>query len=275
MRLDRVFECEVVPNSKFFEVFKQPAVTYTIAAKYKLFGDRQVYRAEYRFDKLKCTEQQHRSGSAPKRETWIHKDQQQREIYSQPIQPISEGDSIEFSITIANLSGFVEWLEWEPCHLAEAPNISSLTYDKDLIKSLFFRHSSQKIFCDLNRICELEDATVEWYEERYYQRQELFDLSFMQGQDADRDYSRKNPVFIFKDLKYTGVDGSICKAVMEANRPGLISPRFLYGISVRVLPAYAELTNEVKRIGYIRDRECEMQLRVGDTLILYISTTIA
>lgn len=74
MRLDRVFECEIVPNSSFYEVFKQPAVQYTIAAKYKLFGDRQVYRAEYKFDKLKCTEQQRKSGGAPKRETWIHKD---------------------------------------------------------------------------------------------------------------------------------------------------------------------------------------------------------
>lgn len=87
--------------------------------------------------------------------------------------------------------------------------------------------------------------------------------------------ARRNPVFVFKDIKYSGIDGSICKAVMVANRPGFISPRFLYGISVRVLPVNAELTNEVKRIGYIRDRECELQLRVGDILILYISTTIA
>jgi hypothetical protein len=179
LRLDRVFSCEIVPNGKFFEIFKQPAVTYTIAAKYKLYGDRQIYHIEFKFDTQKCTENQHKSGGAPKRETWIHKDAQSREIYTQPIQPISEGDSIEFSVTVANLSGFLEWLEWEPCHITEAPNVSALTYDKDLIKSLFFRHTSQKIFCDLNRICELEDATVEWYEEKYYQRQELFDLTFM------------------------------------------------------------------------------------------------
>jgi hypothetical protein len=51
LRLDRVFECEVVPNSAFFDLFQRPAVTYTIAAKYKLFNDRQIYRAEFRFDK--------------------------------------------------------------------------------------------------------------------------------------------------------------------------------------------------------------------------------
>lgn len=44
---------------------------------------------------------------------------------------------------------------------------------------------------------------------------------------------------------------------------------------MRVRAPEDELINEVKRIGYIRDREQEIQLRVGDTFILYISTTIA
>lgn len=65
-----------MPNSKFFELFKRPAVTYCIAAKYKLFGDRQIYHTEYRFDKQKCTERELKAGNAPKREVWIHKDQQ-------------------------------------------------------------------------------------------------------------------------------------------------------------------------------------------------------
>jgi len=47
---------------------------------------------------------------------------------------------------------------------------------------LLFKHSSQKIYADLNRICEIEDAIVEWYEEEYYLRkQDLPDLSFLKG----------------------------------------------------------------------------------------------
>ena len=76
-------------------------------------------------------------------------------------------------------------------------------------------------------------------------------------------------------MQYAGVDGSICKAVLEAARPGYIDERHFYGIRLRIKSAEEELINEVKRIGYIRDRECEMQLRVGDTLILYISTSVA
>ena len=84
-----------------------------------------------------------------------------------------------------------------------------------------------------------------------------------------------SPIFTVKDLQYAGVDGSICKAVLSAVRPGYIDKKYFYGIRIRVREAQDELVNEVKRIGYIRDRECEMQLRVGDTLILYISTSIA
>ena len=58
-------------------------------------------------------------------------------------------------------------------------------------------------------------------------------------------------------------------------RPGYIDKKYFYGIKVRVKAKQDELVNECKRIGYIRDRECEMQLRVGDTLILYISTSIS
>jgi hypothetical protein len=46
-----------------------------------------------------------------------------------------------------------------------------LNYNKDWArKTKFFKFgdSSIKICCDLNRICELEDAVVEWYEEAYY-----------------------------------------------------------------------------------------------------------
>lgn len=71
------------------------------------------------------------------------------------------------------------------------------------------------------------------------------------------------------------MDGSICKAVLKAIRPGYIDKKYFYGIQIRVRAPNDELVNEVKRIGYIRDRECEMQLRIGDTLILYISTSIA
>lgn len=52
-----------------------------------------------------------------------------------------------------------------------------MNYNKDWFRR---RETSIKIYCDLNRICELEDAVVEWYEEAYYQRRtDLYDLRFL------------------------------------------------------------------------------------------------
>ena len=45
------------------------------------------------------------------------------------------------------------------------------------------------------------------------------------------------PIFDIKDLQYAGVDGSICKAVLTAVRPGFIDKKYFYGIRVRVKAA--------------------------------------
>ena len=45
---------------------------------------------------------------------------------------------------------------------------------------------------------------------------------------------------------------------MKADHPGYVDAKHLYGIGIRVKAADDELVNEVKRIGYIRDREREM-----------------
>jgi hypothetical protein len=39
----------------------------------------------------------------------------------------------------------------------------------------------RKIYCDMSRICELEDAVVEWYDSRYFQRpDELLNISYLE-----------------------------------------------------------------------------------------------
>ena len=49
----------------------------------------------------------------------------------------------------------------------ETPKLNVTNYNKDWQRKIF-ADSSQKICCDLNRICEIEDAVVEWYEKEYY-----------------------------------------------------------------------------------------------------------
>jgi hypothetical protein len=115
----------------------------------------------------------------------------------------------------------------------------------------------------LNRICELEDAVVEWYEEAYYQRRtELYNLEFL------KDY------FNIKKIEYAGVDGTICKVNMIAKHEGTIHKSKL-GVQVTIKGQKKELSNEIKRLGYLKDRELPVQIRVGDHVIVYISKSIA
>ena len=59
---------------------------------------------------------------------------------------------------------------------------------------------TQKIYCDMSRICEIEDAVVEWYDIKYFQRQqEILNMDFL-GQ-----------LFAVKKYECAGVDGLICK----------------------------------------------------------------
>ena len=80
-------------------------------------------------------------------------------------------------------------------------------------------------------------------------------MNFLKGVKDPYSVNKHTPIFTVRDLQYAGVDGSICKAVLIAASPGFIDAKNLYGIGIQIKTADAELTNEVKRIGYIRDRE--------------------
>ena len=80
-----MFVCELLAEGPAVKAQKLYQVTMNICARYKLYGDDQIYRAEYKFDRVKCSEAQHREGKAPCRETWIHKDAQHKESYTPPI----------------------------------------------------------------------------------------------------------------------------------------------------------------------------------------------
>lgn len=90
----------------------------------------------------------------------------------------------------------------------ETPKLSVTNYNKDWAKKIL-SDSRIKIYCDLNRICEIEDAVVEWYEEAYYQRKtDMIDLTFL----------KEN--FEIKSISYAGVDGAICKAEVVCKNEG-------------------------------------------------------
>jgi hypothetical protein len=68
----------------------------------------------------------------------------------------------------------------------------------------------------MSRICELEDAVVEWYDSRYFQRpKELLNLDFLQQ------------LFHIKKYECAGIDGLICKIQLQAKRKGRLDNSFI------------------------------------------------
>lgn len=70
-----------------------------------------------------------------------------------------------------NMQGMIDIdsIEWFPPILTNPTKDTVLTYNNDG-KQRDVKDRVLKIFCDTNRVCELEDSVVEWYENKYFQR---------------------------------------------------------------------------------------------------------
>lgn len=123
---------------------------------------------------------------------------------------------------------------------------------------------------------------MEWYDSRYFQRQhELMDLDFLK------------PLFDIASYQCAGVDGLISKIHLVATNEGRLV-NDLIGVPLVVkrkrpqansknrgydmegeLAGAATIIHEVKRVGLLIDRYVDLELRVGDHLVIYISKSQA
>ena len=130
--------------------------------------------------------------------------------YIQPINQICQGDTVEIALNLFNMQGMVDIdsIEWFPPVLTRPTKDTVLTYSNDG-KQRAVKDRVLKIYCDTNRVCELEDSVVEWYDSRYFARpKELMDLSFFR------------PLFQVNSYMCAGVDGLISKIVLTATHEG-------------------------------------------------------
>lgn len=72
---------------------------------------------------------------------------------------------------------------------------------------------SQKIVCDMSRICELEDAVVEWYDSSYFK-------SHFKRQGVLLNIDFLKSLFVIKKYECGGIDGLICKIQVQAVKEG-------------------------------------------------------
>lgn len=80
-----------------------------------------------------------------------------------------------FKTLIFNL----ETIEWNNPQISTTPSANTLSYNKDMM-DISIDDRAIKIYADINRVCELEDTVVEWYEQKYYEnKSEILDFSFL------------------------------------------------------------------------------------------------
>ena len=155
---------------------------------------------------------------------------------------------------------------WEEPWLGPRPHETVLNYVKD--KTTFFtgrkhlppvENGIKKIFADLNRICEIEDEELEWYERAYFPAPHVLPSLGL----FDR-------LFTIKDEKYAGTDRVVGKIQLQAIRPGELRSTWV-GARLVVRKPRAELTNEVKRLGLMIERHAPLELRIGDIFVFYVA----
>ena len=92
--------------------------------------------------------------------------------YTIPVTPICVGDTIEISITLMSLMGVVDtssiqWLRPELAPLPEQEDIRNYNRVKNMGPD---RNRFQKYFADLQRVCEVEDTVIEWFDKQYHEQ---------------------------------------------------------------------------------------------------------
>ena len=174
----------------------------------------------------------------------------------------------------------IDSIEWVPPVLTKPTKDTVLTYSNDG-KLRDVKDRVLKIYCDTNRVCELEDSVVEWYDSKYFQRpKELRDLSFFR------------PLFHVNSYMCAGVDGLISKVHLIAVEEGRLVNDYV-GVPLVVKARRASpgknyyydmdgealgdgtIVHEVKRVGLLIDRYVDLELRIGDHLVIYISKSQA
>jgi len=174
----------------------------------------------------------------------------------QPIIPICINDNLEIAINLYSLRGLIDVnsIHWQKPIFSSIPLENTLTYQREKKMIEEQKELSEKIVCDLNRICELEDSQQEWRYPMYESIPENA-LNFLKVIEKQ---------FLIKEILFANVDILVVKAQLIASKPGYIQYSKALGIGIKIVDWDEECTNEVKKAGLMIERHCDLEVRIGD-----------
>jgi hypothetical protein len=77
-------------------------------------------------------------------------------------------------------------------------------------------------------------------------------------------------LFEITQTEYSGVDNKVVRIQTRAIKEGYLEPSF-FDLGILVKASKKHIRNELKRKGFISERNVDIQLRVGDMFIIYIT----
>lgn len=196
--------------------------------------------------------------------TWIHVSED-LPTYSQTEIQQCVGDTIEIAVTIANLNGIVDLnsLVWHQVQFTTLPKETPLTYDRNLKILKKADRGSSKVYCNTNRICEIEDAVVEWLE-----------INKRQQPMKQIDIGRYEKYFQVLEVRFNDLDHHYSRIILKAKRAGHTPVGTFKDLDVTVRGPGHSINNEVKKRGFMFDKNRPLQLRIGDQLVVYVQKFI-
>lgn len=242
---------------------------YTVKLRcvYKLHRRPEYFKAEYKFD---CVREGNKT-------VWVHRDEckfngeEQRRANTAAIPTISVSDHLEVALNWLSLQGLVDLdsIQWQPPLIQETKAVfKSLTLAHEKMMSDKTKHTSEAQTVEAQlyayrsaRMCEVELTQLDWYDVNYY----------LKPNEVYR-FDHFAPFLRLLKCEFAGVDVTISKNTYQACQAGIVpdsSSRI--GVTIEVVENRTRVTSEIKRMGLLFDRHCPVQLRVGDTLVLYIS----
>jgi hypothetical protein len=181
--------------------------------------------------------------------------------YFLPIQQTCLGDYIETNLNIMTEKGLMNFLEfkWTPLKTEKTPGLNFLEFNANY-------KTNREIF-DYNstRICELEIIKYFWSDiSKHHNHEEIIEQ--IRGMFE--------PNFKVDKIQYNNVGQLIFKVFLLACKVGQINNPEKIGITLDVVYYNNKISNEVKKNCLIFDRKNELQCRIGDTIVYYISYNV-
>ncbi|EGR31188.1 hypothetical protein IMG5_116140 [Ichthyophthirius multifiliis] len=279
IRMDRIINAELLPNIKsniiylfyyiFYFLFLDQSIqlqfTYKFSSNFNTRKKDQIYSCKYQFDAIETNK--NRIIWAFKEECKVfniisekfyilkqikkkHNYDQQKQTFVQAITPIKVGDNIQIAINYYNLGGMIDLdsITWKEPIFQHIPKIP-IDIDSSLIH-----------LYDENRICEIEQIYSGWILYNYFHNNQKCRLDFFE------------PQLTLKETRCAGVDVITSKLIFQAKNPGVVSKSYEnFGINIKVLDNKQEAICQARKLGLFQDLQNEIQLRIGDYFIFYIS----